>query len=228
MKTLLNCSLYRLQEENINITSRLTSYNEVTDKLKQSQLEDHLQIIKKRYTFPLKIKTLSLFESGRIVISYNDSKQPIPSYIPAYLITDPKTKLPISVCNVTLIGNLNKEKTNLNINTRQLYTCMQTGTILLGCLNNWNAITMNQNICKLGAEIYSKLFTKVLDRMFAVNLDVNKTDVLKFKAAEFFLKNVLEKTNENNIQNIATSCTSGKTSTNYLLQFDSEFDKNVY
>lgn len=223
MKSITECALYQLQNRAINITERMTNYNEITDRVNAETIDDHLQIIKKRFTFPLKTKTLSLFEAGYIQVAYNESKQPIPSYVPCYLMVNPKTKQPMAVCNVTLIGNMNRERTNLTINTRQLYTVMQTGAITLGCLNNWNAVSMNQTICKLGAEIYSKIFTKVLDRMFAINLDVNKTDILKFKSAEFFLKNVLGKTNENNIHNIAYACTSGETSLNYLNQFDSIF-----
>lgn len=223
MKSITACSLYKIQDEAINLTARMTSYNEVTDKVPHQAIEEHIMTIKKRYTFPLKNKTIFLYESGKINISYNADKTQVPSYIPAYLMIDPKTKTPMAICNVTLYSKLNQDRTNLNMNTRQLYALMQTGAVTLGCFNNWNAISMNQNICKMGAEIYSKIFVKVLDRMFAVNIDVNKTDKLKFKAAEFFLKNLMGKTNENNIHSIAYSCTSGSTSLNGLMQFDKEF-----
>lgn len=228
MKSITTCSLYKIQDSVTKLTERMLSYNEITDKVSESAIEEHIQIIKKRYTFPLKVKTINTYQNGKIVFAYNKSKAPIPSYIPCYLMVDPKTKTPIAVSNVTLLSTLNQERTNLNINTRQLYTLMQTATITLGCLNNWNAITMNQNINKTGADIYSKIFTKVLDRMFAVNLDVNKTDKIKFIAAKFFLINILEKTNEGNINTVANACTSGTASLNTLLSFGQQFPKECF
>jgi hypothetical protein len=133
----------------------------------------------------------------------------------------------VSLVNLTIYGSKDRDG-NFNIDTRQLFAILQTGSILLGCFEKWNAITMNQTVSKLGSQLYSKIFTKVLDKMFAVNLDPIKADKINFITAKFFLLNVLGKSNSETVTNLAYSVCQNNTTRATILAFEAGLPQTMY
>lgn len=75
--------------------------------------------------------------------------------------------------------------------------------------------------------MYAKMFVKVLDRMFAVNLDNIKADKLKFIAAKFYIMKLLGKSwNESAINTALTVCSN--TTRNTILNFSKELDDAAF
>jgi hypothetical protein len=87
---------------------------------------------------------------------------------------------------------------------------------------------MHQEINKLGALIYSRMFVKILDRMFAVNYNPIVADKLKYIAAKFYMLNLLERSESDTVNNIAYStCTNG-TTRHTIDEFNAEFPTVAY
>lgn len=228
MKSIASCSIFQEQDKSLKLVDRIKSYDVMRDTLDLKYLTDDINTIQKRYNFPLKNKVLTDLNSGNIKPIFNKDKAPIPSSLTQWLTMDTRSGKPICVFNLTLYGIMNKDKSNFNINTRQLYTLMQSSSLTLGCMHKWNSITVNQSVLKLGASMYSKLFTKVLDRIFAVNLEPMKSDKIKYIAAKFFLINMMEKPESQTVNSIAYSCCTGGTTLNTIQMFDSTFNKESF
>jgi hypothetical protein len=226
VKLLTETFLFEFQNKASNLREKMISYSPTMDNLDLKLLEDELNIIQKRFSFPLKNKVIDeLHSKKRIVPIFNKDRIKIPTSIPAYLYN--LNGKPVSLVNLTNYGNKDKNG-EFHIDTRQLFAVMQTGVVTLGCYENWNAISMNQSVAKLGASIYSKIFSKVLDKMFAVNLDPIKADKVRFIASKFFLLNVLGKTNGETVNNIAYgNCLNGTTRTT-ILAFDQSLPQTAY
>lgn len=222
-----NTFLYEMQDKASNLKENMLVYSPLLDDISINLLEDNLNIISKRYNYPLKNKVIDdLTSKKRLIPIYNKDRLHIPTYIPAYLYNI-KGNI-ASLVNLTNYASYNKINNEFNIDTKQLFACLQTGTVLLGCFENWNSITMNQSICKLGASLYTKFIFKILDKMFAINLDPIKSDKLKFVIAKFFLINILEKSNTETINNMAYSCVSNNTSKNTIIAFEEGLPQNIY
>jgi hypothetical protein len=226
MKSLKDTFLFEFQDSASNLKQKMLSYTPSLDNLEIKALEDDLNTIQKRFSFPLKNKVIDdITAKNRVIPIFNKDRVKIPTSIPAFLYNNGGK--PVSLVNLTNYGVKDREG-NFNIDTRQLYACLQTGTILLGCYEHWNAITMNQNVCKLGSVLYSKIFSKVLDKMFAINLDPIKADKIRFITAKFFLLNILGKTNGETVNNLAYAACQNGTTRNTIVNFELSLPSNAY
>jgi hypothetical protein len=226
MKLLKDTFLFEFQDKASGLRERMTSYNPTMDNLDIKLIEDELNVIQKRFSFPLKNRVIDdLVSKNRTIAVYNKDRVKVPTFVPAYLYNN--NGKPVSLVNLTNYGAKTKEG-EFVIDTRQLFAVLQTGTVLLGCYENWNAITMNQTVSKLGASIYSRIFSKVLDKMFAVNLDPIKADKVKYITSKFYLLNLLGKSNGETVSNIAYStCLNGTTRTT-ITAFEQSMPENSY
>lgn len=225
MKLLKDTFLFQFTDSSSNLKEKMTSYVASTDKLELKDIEEQLDVITKRFAFPLKNKVVADVTNGIVVPMYNKDKIKIPTFVPAYLYTyDGKV---VSLVNLTTYGSRTKEGF-FDIDPRQMFACLQTGSVAIGCYQNWNAISMNQTVAKLGALIYAKLFSKVLDKMYAVNLDPIKADKVRYAAAKFYLLNVLGKTQSESVDAYAYSTCANGTTKNTISAFEQTLPAKAY
>lgn len=217
-----------MQDKALNLKNIMNAYSPNLDDLDIKAVEEDLNTIKKRYNYPLKNKTIDNLDKGLIQPIFNNERSKIPSCIPSYLIVSPKTKQPTALFNLTPYGVLTKKSGEMHIDTRQLYAMAENATITLGCFKNWNALTMNQAVLKQGAMMYSKIFCKVLDKMFALNLSVIKSDKVRYYAAKFFLINIMEKPQGSTVDSIAYNCCVGGTTMATIRNDESTFPQGAY
>jgi len=214
--------IYKFYEPVVHIGDQIKSLDTNADFLKLEDIEENLTIIQKRFTYSLKMQVLNELTNGNLKLMFNKEKFNLPYSMPGFLYQDSKGHI-LSVVNLNLYG-IRRSRTDLfDIENRALFALMQTGYIFLYSFKNWNSINMNQTILKTGCSIYAKLFTKVLDKMYAVNLNPIKGDKIRFAAAKFFLINIMEKTSTEIVDNMAYSVTTGQTSKSVLFSFGDEF-----
>ena len=222
MKSLKDSYIYKFYEPVVHIGDQIKSLDTNADFLKLEDIEENLTIIQKRFTYSLKMQVLNELTNGNLKLMFNKEKFNLPYSMPGFLYQDSKGHI-LSVVNLNLYG-IRRSRTDLfDIENRALFALMQTGYIFLYSFKNWNSINMNQTILKTGCSIYAKLFTKVLDKMYAVNLNPIKGDKIRFAAAKFFLINIMEKTSTEIVDNMAYSVTTGQTSKSVLFSFGDEF-----
>ena len=87
---------------------------------------------------------------------------------------------------------------------------------------------MNSKINLLSAQIYSKLFNKILDKQFGINFNPLVSDQVNFTLAKFFLLYVLEKQDNDITNNIAYNCIFNESSKNSILSANNDFDPVWY
>lgn len=218
MKLLKDTFLFEYYDKGSNLRERMSVYSPVLDNLPKDLMFDDIRTIQKRYNYPIKNKVIDDLNKNRIVPILNKERIKIPTAIPAYLYNDRG--------NVVAIVNFSNyvSKTQdglLHGDTRQIFACLQTGSILLGCFEKWNTITANQEVCKLGTLMYTKMFTKVLDKMFAVNIDSIKSDKVKFIAARFFVTTLLGKPFTDSTMNLCLSVCNSTTKATMMSFSDS-------
>lgn len=227
MRMMKDTFLYEMQNKSTNLRDNMLLYSSTLDDLSLDLMEEELRIITKKYNYPMKNKVIDdLTSKKRVIPIFNKERIKIPTYIPAYLFT--VNNKVVSLVNLTNYGVMSKTKEEFAIDTKQLFACLQTGSILLGCYEKWNSIIMNQTICKLGALLYTKFLFKVFDKMYAVNLDAIKSDKLRFVCAKFFLLNLLGKSDSESVNNMAYSCISNNTSLTTVKIFENSLPTNTY
>ena len=224
MQLIKDTFLFEFYDKAVDLRGKMLQYSPVLDNLDKKLLEDELYTISKRYNYPIKNKVISDIESGLIVPVLNKERVKLPTALPAYLYKD-QDKI-VAVVNFTNYVSKTMDDT-LHGDTRQIFACLQTGTITLGCFHKWNQIVSNQEVNKLGALMYAKMFVKVLDKMFAVNLDNIKADKLKFIAARFYIEKLLGKPwSESAMNTCLTVCSN--TTRNTIISFNNELNPKAF
>ena len=226
MKSLKDSYLFQINDKSSGLSQKMVSYNPTLDDLDLALIEEQLNTIQKRFSYTMKNRVINdITSKKRVVLAYNPARMLLPTSVPAFLIA--RGDRPTSVVNITKYATRDKNG-ELVVDTKTLYAMMQTGSLLLGCYENWVSITMNQTICKTGSSMYSKLVQKVFDKLFAINMDSVKSDKFKFLLSKFFLINLLGKSNSPSIDNMAYSnCTNG-TPKLTIINFGQEFGDETF
>lgn len=229
MKTLPRLSdgyIYQTYDNTIDLTNKMIELSK-TSQILDTELSEQISQIERRYGFPLKNKVIEDFKSHRVILLYNEKGVRLPSTIPAYLMNNGKTLL--SCVNMSNYINKNKNG-EFHVDTKILYSYMQAGTILASCYQKYQSMINKSSIIKLGSSIYSKLFTKVINKMFTLNVTPAKIDVINFLSSWFFIHRVLGRDSATvtdiNKRYALENCKSANRLTveSYINDFDPEVD----
>src|SRR5690606_11370961 len=113
------------------------------------------RIIQRRFNYSFRNKTIAEVRAGNVIPIYSNALV-LPTFIPIFLKRESGT----IACFVNL-GNHGTMKENVfDIDTRILFSLLQTGTFAREAYFNWNAVKMNSTIAKNASEVYCKLVSK--------------------------------------------------------------------
>ena len=225
MKLLRDTFIFKELNRSIDLANKMKQYSPVLDNLNKTSMEDDLKVISRRFNFPTKNRVLNDLNNDRIIPVLNKERISLPNSIPAYLYAFQGK--PVAIVNFTSYVSKNMETEEIFGDPRQMFALMQTGSILLGCREHWNTLVANQEICKVGCLCYAKLVSKVLDKLYAVNLDGYKADKVRYLAAKFFLINMLDKPDSEGVKAIARTTCKTMTQNNIEL-FDQSIHENTF
>lgn len=203
MKPLKSSYVFKTMDGTGNLAQKMKSYNPQLDDLDLEAIDDDIRLIQRRYNFPTKNRVMSDVTNKFVVPILNKDHIMLPASVPAYFTLNSSGRM-IAVCNFTPYMSKSAEGLVYG-DPRQMFCLMQTGSLLHGLNRNWNNIVMNSEICKLSAGMYAKLFGKVLDKIYAINLDQYKADKVRFMAARFFLTYVMGKPMSDGVLSIAST-----------------------
>lgn len=227
LNSLSNTYIFKMYDETIGLQKKMVELSRTSTVLGDDNLIEHLSAIERRYNFPLKNKIMEDYRSNRIVLLYNERDVRLPTNIPCFLLNN-GTNI-ICCVNVSNIATKNKQG-EYSLDTKHLFSYMQGGTILTSCYQKYNSLISKANVVKLGSDIYSKLFTKVINKMFTLNVTPAKLDVISFLSSWFFIHRVLgrdsESMEEMNKKYALENCKSGSKLVieSYIDRFDPETD----
>lgn len=201
--SLINSEVYQGIEEELKIKNKAVELINNSKRIKNSDVEAAYITIK-QMTDSLTREALKAFDNERIVMLYNTvpslsmtqampfmtfkTKKGYVTFIFAdkYITTtrDGVTKIEPSVFRDLLIGAL----------------------IANGIKNDYSNLATNQYLSKILMEIYEKLFTRILNREFAIASDKITYDKVRFYINKFFLINIFSTSDEmSNIDKLATA-----------------------
>lgn len=171
-----------------------------------SDIQPELSVIEKRINQPTKFKILDLLYDGKII-----------------LIKDNLLDFPIYLSNLTF-KNSNKETKSLVIlnkysktnnivnNPTVLYGLLQNALIGYELENNWEKYKNNDGLMIHSAIAYSRLMSKIMDKLYSANLDLIYSDFLSFVFAKFFLLHMVGREDNDATDAMAYRAVFNKTS----------------
>lgn len=174
-----------------NLKSTIFKFISTAEEVSVDKLHDNIYEINKRFTFSLKPHIITDLQNGKLTPVYNSSPTVnIPSSIPAILtIKDGKIR-----CFVNLSNHSKKNKEDeLVIDNNKLFVLLQAGEVYLLTYEYFTRLQRDSDIIKYGSELYSKMFTNILNKKFAINIDDTRYSQVLFLTSKFFLINVLGK-----------------------------------
>lgn len=223
-------ALKKLSELHLMNSLNSKTYNSIINTLKDSTIvdrfavkqiaiQDQIATIQRRYKYISKNKVLDDFESGNTKLVF-DEKMTVPSFVPAWLTI--YNKKVVAVGNLSLYAKENNSL--LDIDTKKLFGIMQSASILSGIYHKENKILNNHNMMKNLAQAYSRLFIRVLDRQFSLNLHPNQADKAAYLIGKFFILNLMDKKANKSIDDIAFSCCRNDITRNLIDRIEDEYE----
>jgi len=167
-----------------NIAGLLSKGRIITTK----ELEEPLMVIMKNFKFPLKFKIMEAIEAGNIQMRYAIGTR-LPTCLPFFLINE-KNNI-VSVVSIDIYGTYDEENDSVKIDPKKLY-CMLEGAYLARlAYMKQDKLVIRSTILSGGSEIYSSMFTRVLNKKYSLNIDKSKMHKVIFLASKFYLINIL-------------------------------------
>lgn len=190
IKTLEDTFIYRHLNSSNSISNGIMKALQQGTVLTKQNLEEAFLIINKNFKFPLKFKILEEVDKGEIVLLYSPDNVRIPTCLPFFLTRNSQGKV-VAVVLVDIYGRMNPETKAVNIDPKKLY-CMMEGAYLAKLYYfHSKEISKRNVIITSGSSIYSNMFTRVLNKKYALNVDRTKMHKVLFLSSKFYLINVL-------------------------------------
>lgn len=161
-------------------------------------IEEQLLQIKRSRISPLSDKVLEAYEKGRIVIVYSKVVK-VPQAIPFMIIkSQGGLKAFIFVNNY---GTLTKNEKGvgheyLSMPMKDLYVLMEGAYTALEYYAYPIQITKNLGLMKISSMIYTSMILRILNKEYAISMDITTYNRVSFCISKFFLDNIWESKNK--------------------------------
>ncbi|WRM43434.1 hypothetical protein [Staphylococcus phage LY01] len=212
MKTygLKESELYRQLNLDVN---RFTKQIKSEHLMGQDQLADTFSIIKNRINQASKNEVVDKLENGDILL-LNSKEVKLPNFMPVLNIQG----------NKALVNITPYIKSNMNINPNTLFGLAQAGLINIKVKKDSNKIRNNAKLLIYSSQIYSRLATKVMDKLYATNINKKDSDLISYMFAKFFLVSIIGRTNDDSTEQIAYKSCHNRTDFDVIKDMESKFD----
>jgi hypothetical protein len=201
MKKITDSEIFKQIIANGKVVSSIKEVHIQRDKVDLGKLDEPLNVISRRVNFGTKSKVVQSLKSGDVVFIHNPIID-LPKYLNTFGKAGSGGKV-VSLVDIQHYVRTNKETEMYDMYPKTMFALAQNGMILNELINNWNRYTTNMVILKQGAIVYSKMVGKIMDKLFAINIDEFKQDLINFLLAKFFLIGMCDKVDGDTIDNIA-------------------------
>lgn len=157
--------------------------------LSMNELEEPLMIINKNFKFPFKYKVLDAFKAGEIKVIYGENIK-LPTCLP-FVLTKDKSNRIVAAVVANIYGVYNDDTKSLKIDPKKLYCMMEAAYLSKMCFLHSNQLSTRAMVLSGGSNIYSSMFTRVLNKKYAINIDKSKMNKILFLSSKFYLINIL-------------------------------------
>jgi hypothetical protein len=188
-KSIQSSFIYKHLNQNDVLTKNIVNLTHKGRLLTIQDLEEAFMVINKNFKFPLKYRVLDAVNDGTLQLRYNSDNRKMPTCMPFFL-TKENDRI-ISVISIDLYGHENKDNKNISIDPKKLYCLLEAAYIAQICFKHSSQLSTRNIIITNGSAIYSNLFTKVLNKKYALNVDKNKMHKVLFLTSKFYMINIL-------------------------------------
>lgn len=158
-------------------------------------LNTQYSMINNYYKYPLKTSVMKAVEEGIVVpmlypkgITANHK---VPINIPFILVpSNASIKAVAVIDNYATLDEKNGNR--VNIDPSKLYCLLEAAFVARGIQLNFNAVRHNTIMYTEGTSIYAHMFTKVLNKDYALNVKKDAYNKILFLSSKFFLLNLLQ------------------------------------
>jgi hypothetical protein len=201
MKKITDSEIFKQIIANGKVVTSLKEVHIQRDRVDLVKLDEPLNVITRRVNFGTKSKVVQSLKSGDVVFIHNPIID-LPKYLNTFGKAGGGGKI-VSLVDIQHYVRTNKENGMYDMYPKTMFALAQNGMVLNELINNWNRYTTNMVILKQGAIVYSKMVGKIMDKLFAINIDDFKQDLINFLLAKFFLIGMCDKVDSETIDNIA-------------------------
>ena len=166
----------------------------------EKDLPEAAMIINRNFKYPLKLRVLELLSNGKIILKFSPKDVKIPTSVPFVLYKD-TTNTVKAIVFADLYTHQLSDGT-YKTDAKKLYCMMEAATIALGYLQNYKGLSNNATVINAGAEIYSNMVMRVLNKKYSL-IDKNKINAVLFLASKFYMISVLGLSDSDIVTNYA-------------------------
>jgi len=190
------------------------------------KIADCIKTIAKKETRPLKSRVIMDYED-RITIPMLDVMvaDQVPPYLPFWVM--PNSGNSRTVVNITRYARVDKKTKEINVYPKTLFGLLMAGSIMTQLQQNEAAIMGSTKLLTSLAQIYSRIFTKILDKNFAISSNEVYLDQIRYLTAKFLLLSVIGRPDTPNTSEIAAK-TIMNSSKSLVMQVDAQMPPGSY
>ena len=144
----------------------------------------------KQITDSLTRAAIKAFEEERVVLVYNSvAKLSIPQALPFITLKVKSKDDYVTYVFVDKYVTMSRDGV-LSMQAPVLRDLLTGAVIANGLKRNYDALATNQYLQKICMTIYTKLFTRIINREFSIAADKPKFDTIQYMVNRFFLTNI--------------------------------------
>jgi len=208
LKSLDSTFIYRHLNKSNGITDNIAGLLSKGKVITVKELEEPLMIIMKNFKFPLKYKVMDAIEDGTIQMRYAVGTK-LPTCLPFFLVNGGNGKI-ISVVSIDIYGSYDEDTNSVKIDPKKLYCMLESAYLARLVYMKQKQLVTRSVILSGGSNIYSAMFTKVLNKKYSLNIDKTKMHKVIFLASKFYLINILGLIDSDMVFNYASkNCPNG-------------------
>lgn len=189
-----------INKNNIVNTNILKSITQGEVLSLEKDLPEAAMIINRNFKYPLKMRVLELLSQGKIVLKFSPKDVKIPTSVPFVLYKDTTNTIKAIVFADIYTDQLSDG--TYKTDAKKLYCMMESAAIALGYMTNYKGLSNNATVISAGAEIYSNMVMRVLNKKYSL-IDRNKINSVLFLAAKFYMISVLGLSDSDIVNNYA-------------------------
>ena len=208
MKSIRETFIYSMLDKNgefsTNIKTLLTKGVVPTSK----QLEQAITTINAYYKYTLKTVVMDAYEKGIVrpmmFPKGITAQHKIPSCLP-FILVPPKDggTVPDVVAVIDNYAQFDKDNGIVSIDKQKFYTFLEGAFIARGLNVVFPSIKTNNIMLKECANIWAHMFTRPLNKKYALNVNRTAHQAIMFLAAKFFILNLLRAPQSDAVDNYA-------------------------
>ena len=227
--TMSDSFIYGLFNSSGEIQNRIMKALKEGIVLDKSFIEEQLIQIDRTRISPLAPKVLEMLDDGVIRLVYwKSTTQKMTKSVP--FVIHKSSHGPVVSIFVSSFGKLVADDTRLDIPMKNLYILLESAFLAWHFTTRPQVFSRNTTIMKITNEVYVNMFMRVLNRDYALSLDIALHDKISFIISKFFLTKIWNSGNKDIINNYALQTTTERRMDlleSVSMEFDSKNPENI-